>query len=99
MDEIWTKEREANVRGTIERKSLLPRMIYLSIQSASVLHKDNSEINGSLADPKTSTELRTLLERYAKLLGFSLNDAIDVVVGVSRGLKPFQVPLCIYILS
>ncbi|XP_021278581.1 N-terminal acetyltransferase B complex auxiliary subunit NAA25 isoform X2 [Herrania umbratica] len=82
--------REANVRGTIERKSLLPRMIYLSIQSASVLHKDNSEINGSLADPKTSTELRTLLERYAKLLGFSLNDAIDVVVGASRGLNPFQ---------
>ncbi|KAK6234557.1 hypothetical protein SCA6_009894 [Theobroma cacao] len=88
-------EREANVRGTIERKSLLPRMIYLSIQSASVLHKDNSEINGSLADPKTSTELRTLLERYAKLLGFSLNDAIDVVVGVSRGLKPFQ-NRCLY---
>ncbi|KAA3489485.1 Phagocyte signaling-impaired [Gossypium australe] len=89
--ENLTKEREENVRGFIERKSLLPRMIYLSIQSASVLYKDNSEINGSLADPKISTELKALLERYAKMLGFSLNDAIDVVVGVSRGLKPYEV--------
>ncbi|KAB2028652.1 hypothetical protein ES319_D05G111100v1 [Gossypium barbadense] len=89
--ENLTKEREENVRGFIERKSLLPRMIYLSIQSASVLYKDNSEINGSLADPKISTELKALLERYAKMMGFSLNDAIDVVVGVSRGLKPYEV--------
>nr|KJB56261.1 hypothetical protein B456_009G113500 [Gossypium raimondii] len=88
--ENLTKEREENVRGFIERKSLLPRMIYLSIQSASVLYKDNSEINGSLADPKISTELKALLERYAKMMGFSLNDAIDVVVGVSRGLKPYE---------
>ncbi|KAG4198804.1 hypothetical protein ERO13_A05G109100v2 [Gossypium hirsutum] len=89
--ENLTKEREENVRGFIERKSLLPRMIYLSIQSASVLYKDNSEINDSLADPKISTELKALLERYAKMLGFSLNDAIDVVVGVSRGLKSYEV--------
>ena len=68
-------------------------MIYLSIQSASVLHKDNSEINGSLTDPKISSELKTLLERYAKMLGFSLNDAIGVVVGVSRGLKSYEVPV------
>ncbi|OMP02339.1 Tetratricopeptide-like helical [Corchorus olitorius] len=88
--ESSTKEREANVRGIIEKKSLLPRLIYLSIQSASVLHKDNSESNGSIPDPKTSSELKTLLERYAKLLGFSLNDAIDVVVGVSRGLKSYE---------
>ncbi|XVF20380.1 hypothetical protein REPUB_Repub11eG0193600 [Reevesia pubescens] len=88
--ENLTKEREANVRGIIERKSLLPRMIYLSIQRASVLHKDNSEINGSLADPKMSSEPKTLLERYAKMLGFSLNDAIDVIVGVSRGLKSYE---------
>ncbi|XP_022729359.1 N-terminal acetyltransferase B complex auxiliary subunit NAA25-like isoform X2 [Durio zibethinus] len=88
--ENLTKEREANVRGIVERKSLLPRMIYLSIQSASVLQKDSSEINGSLADPKISSELKTLLERYAKMLGFSLNDAVDVVVGVSHGLKSYE---------
>ncbi|XVE58959.1 hypothetical protein DITRI_Ditri05aG0005000 [Diplodiscus trichospermus] len=88
--ENLTKERETNVRGTIERKSLIPRMIYLSIRSASILQKDNSDINGSLADPKMSSELKTLLEHYAKLLGFSLNDAIDVVVGVSHGLKSYE---------
>ncbi|XVF46172.1 hypothetical protein PTKIN_Ptkin03bG0005600 [Pterospermum kingtungense] len=84
------KEREANVRRIVERKSLLPRLVYLSIQSASVLHKNNSESNGSLADPKMSSELKALLDRYAKMLGFSLNDAIDVVAGVSRGLKPYE---------
>ncbi|XP_039050474.1 N-terminal acetyltransferase B complex auxiliary subunit NAA25-like [Hibiscus syriacus] len=89
--ENLTKERETSVRGLVERKSLLPRMIYLSIQSASVLFKDSSDTNGSLADHKTSLELKSLLERYAKLLGFSLNDAIDVVMGVSRGLKTYEV--------
>ncbi|KAK8641614.1 hypothetical protein V6N13_011004 [Hibiscus sabdariffa] len=86
-----TKERETSVRGFVERKSILPRMIYLSIQSASVLYKDSSDTNGSLADPKTSSELKSLLERYAKMLGFSLNDAVDLVNGVSRGLKPYEV--------
>ncbi|KAE8711211.1 exocyst subunit EXO70 family protein [Hibiscus syriacus] len=58
--ENWAKERETSVRGIIERKSLLPRMIYLSIQSASVLYKDSIDTN-------------------------------DVVMGVSRGLKPYEV--------
>ncbi|XP_030963835.1 N-terminal acetyltransferase B complex auxiliary subunit NAA25 isoform X1 [Quercus lobata] len=83
-----TKEREANLRRVIERKSLLPRMVYLSIQSASTLLKENIEVNGSVSDPKISSELKFLLERYAKLLGLSLSDAIEVVVGVSSGLKP-----------
>lgn len=83
-----TKEREANLRRVIEKKSLLPRMVYLSIQSASALLKENIEVNGSVSDPKISSELKFLLERYAKLLGFSLSDAIEVVVEVSSGLKP-----------
>ncbi|KAF5446637.1 hypothetical protein F2P56_032248 [Juglans regia] len=86
--ENMTTEREANVRRVIERKSLLPRMIYLSIRSASALLKENIEVNGSLSDPKTSSELKFLLERYAKLLGFSLSDSIEVVLGVSSGIKP-----------
>ncbi|KAK8551031.1 hypothetical protein V6N13_119525 [Hibiscus sabdariffa] len=89
--ENLTKERETSVRGFVGRKSILPRMIYLSIQCASVLYKDSSDTNGSLADPKTSSELKSLLERYAKMLGFSLNDAVDLVKGVSRGLKPYEV--------
>ncbi|KAB1202229.1 Phagocyte signaling-impaired protein [Morella rubra] len=86
--ESMTKEREANVRRAVERKSLLPRMVYLSIQSASTILKENIEVNGSLSDPKISSELKFLLERYAKLLGFSLRDSIEVVLRVSSGLKP-----------
>ncbi|GMJ08331.1 TRANSCURVATA 2, NatB auxiliary subunit [Hibiscus trionum] len=66
-------------------------MIYLSIQSASVLYKDSNDTIGSLADPKSSLELKSLLERYATMLGFSLNDAVDVVMGVSGGIKPYEV--------
>ncbi|PON77984.1 N-acetyltransferase B complex, non-catalytic subunit [Parasponia andersonii] len=85
------KEREASVRRVVERKSLLPRMIYLSIQSASASLKDNLEVNGSVSDPKISSELKILLERYAKILGFSLSDAIEVVLAVSGGLKSSEV--------
>lgn len=66
-------------------------MIYLSIQSASASLKDNFEINGSVSDPKISSELKILLERYAKMLGFSLSDATEVVLGVSGGLKSSEV--------
>jgi N-terminal acetyltransferase B complex non-catalytic subunit len=66
-------------------------MVYLSIQSASALLKENIEVNGSISGPKISSDLKFLLERYAKLLGFSFSDAIEVVVGVSGGQKPSSV--------
>lgn len=66
-------------------------MIYLSIQCASASSKENIEVNGSLSDPKVSSELKSLLERYAKLLGCSLSEGIDVVVGVSCSQKSFEV--------
>lgn len=81
------KDTEANIRRVAERKSLIPRMIYLSIRSASASVKENIEANGSMCDPKISSELKSLLERYAKMLGFSFGDAIDVVAGVSSGVK------------
>ncbi|KDO67042.1 hypothetical protein CISIN_1g001799mg [Citrus sinensis] len=81
------KEREANILGVVERKSLLPRLIYLSIQTASACVKENFEVNGSICDPKVSSELKYLLDRYAKMLGFSLRDAVEVVSGVSSGLN------------
>lgn len=62
-------------------------MVYLSIKSASALLKENIGVNGSISDPKISSDLKSLLERYAKLLGFSLSDAIEVVVGVSGDQK------------
>lgn len=81
------KEREANILGVVERKSLLPRLIYLSIQTVSACVRENFEVNGSICDPKVSSELKYLLDRYAKMLGFSLRDAIEVVSGVSSGLN------------
>ncbi|XP_057955764.1 N-terminal acetyltransferase B complex auxiliary subunit NAA25 isoform X2 [Malania oleifera] len=86
-----TKERETNVRKVIERRSLLPRLIYLSIQCASTSLKENVEANGSASDPKIFLELKILLERYAKYFGLPFSDAVDLVVGVSTGSKSSEV--------
>ncbi|CAI0399724.1 unnamed protein product [Linum tenue] len=89
--EDLAKEREEIVRRVIEKKSLLPRLIYLSIQSASALNKDNIEMNGSSSsDPNISKELKYLLERYAKMLGSTFSDAVDVLMRVSTDQKSSQ---------
>ncbi|KAG4923594.1 N-terminal acetyltransferase B complex auxiliary subunit NAA25 isoform X2 [Glycine max] len=82
--EILTKDRETSLKRVIEKKSLLPRMIYLSIQSASASIKEHVEVNGSVT-PDIISELKLLLECYAQLLGFSLTEAIEVVMGFSNG--------------
>ncbi|XP_054797516.1 N-terminal acetyltransferase B complex auxiliary subunit NAA25 isoform X1 [Prosopis cineraria] len=76
---ILTNERETSCKRNIEKRSLVPRMIYLSIQSASASMKEKVEVNGSVP-PKMSSELKLLLERYAQLLGFSLPEAVDLVM-------------------
>ncbi|KAI8015438.1 N-terminal acetyltransferase B complex auxiliary subunit NAA25, partial [Camellia lanceoleosa] len=81
------KRTAANVPKAIEKRSLLPRMIYLSIQCASSSLKENMATNGSMFDPKVSLELKILLERYAKLLGFPFQDAIEVLSAISSGRK------------
>ncbi|KAF8402561.1 hypothetical protein HHK36_010647 [Tetracentron sinense] len=86
-----TKEREANARKVIERRSLLPRMLYLSIQCASSSMKENVETNGSISNTKLYSELKCLLERFAKSLGFPFNDAVKDIVGLSIGDKSFEV--------
>ena len=85
------KQTEANVQKAIERRSLVPRMIYLSIQCASSSLKENIEANGSILDPKGCVELKSLLERYAMMLGHSFQDATDMVLGVSSGQKSSEV--------
>ncbi|KAL8516167.1 hypothetical protein ACS0TY_014729 [Phlomoides rotata] len=84
------KQSEANALKTVEKRSLLPRMIYLSISSAPASVKENIEANGSIADTKFSLDLKILLERYAKILEFPLHDAIELVFGVSSGKKPLE---------
>ncbi|KAL6967767.1 hypothetical protein U1Q18_033578 [Sarracenia purpurea var. burkii] len=78
---------EENVPKVIERRSLLPRMIYLSIQCAASSFKENIETNGSVFDPKITLELKILLERYAKILGFSFHDAIEILSSISSAKK------------
>lgn len=59
-------------------------MIYLSIKSASASIKEHVEVNGSVT-PDITSELKLLLECYAQFLGFSLTEAIEVVMGFSNG--------------
>ncbi|CAI9776493.1 unnamed protein product [Fraxinus pennsylvanica] len=84
------KQTEANVLKTVEKRSLLPRMIYLSIHSASVSVKENVEANRSFVNPSFSLELNILLERSAKILEFPFEDAVEIVLGVSSGRKPLE---------
>ncbi|GER30478.1 tetratricopeptide repeat protein [Striga asiatica] len=86
------KQTEANVMKTIEKRSLLPRMIYLSIYSASSSVKETIEANGSRVDPKHSLELKILLDRYAKILEFPFQDAVEYVFGVSSGNTNLKAP-------
>ncbi|KAK4492109.1 hypothetical protein RD792_002906 [Penstemon davidsonii] len=86
------KHTEATVLKNIEKRSLLPRMIYLSINSASGSVKQNIEANGSAVDPKISVELKTLLERYTKILEYPFQDAVQLLIGISRGEKCFEAP-------
>ena len=65
-------------------------MIYLSIQSAPASIKEHVEVNGSVPQ-KISSELKILLERYAQLLGFSLSEAIEVVMGFPGGERSAEV--------
>ncbi|XP_024982120.1 N-terminal acetyltransferase B complex auxiliary subunit NAA25 isoform X3 [Cynara cardunculus var. scolymus] len=83
------KEAEAKVTRTIEKRSLLPRLIYLSIQCASSSVKGNFNVNGF--DSKVSSELKSLLECYANFLGLCFQDAAELVIGVSCGQKSFEV--------
>ena len=67
-------------------------MIYLSVQCAASSVKENIEANGSSAsDNKVSIEMKMLLERYTKILGFPFQDAVELVFGVSSGQKSFEV--------
>ncbi|XP_010257019.1 PREDICTED: phagocyte signaling-impaired protein isoform X2 [Nelumbo nucifera] len=84
------KEREANAWKVLERRSLLPRLIYLSIQCASSLLKDNLDAIGSISDTNSSLELKCLLERCAKSLGHSFTGAVDRIVEVSNGQHCFE---------
>lgn len=83
-------DEEYIMKKVIERKSILPRLVYLSIQSSSISLKENDR-NGSLSDASAVGELKCLLERYARNIGLSFDDAISVILAISRGQKSFKV--------
>ena len=68
-------------------------MIYLSIQCASSSLKENVETNGSVFDPKISLEIKILLERYAKFLGFPFQNAVEMLFATSSVSKSSEVSI------
>ncbi|EPS74417.1 hypothetical protein M569_00338, partial [Genlisea aurea] len=79
-----------NALKNIEKRSLIPRVIYLSIHVASASMKENIEPSGSIIDPRLLAELKVLLERHAAILDSSFREAIELVFGVSGGEKSFE---------
>lgn len=79
------------MKRAIQSKSLLPRMIYLSIQCTSTALKESVETNGTGGDIKICGELKCLLEEYTKSLGCSLSDAVETITEVSQGARTSEV--------
>nr|GMD61206.1 N-terminal acetyltransferase B complex auxiliary subunit NAA25 [Ipomoea batatas] len=84
------QQSDANVIKNIEKRSLLPRMVFLSMRCAASSVKENIEVNGSVFNPKLSSELKLLLDQYANTLGFSFQDALELAFGVSSGHKQLE---------
>ncbi|KAL6630986.1 hypothetical protein ACP70R_028326 [Stipagrostis hirtigluma subsp. patula] len=78
-------EKDGSKLKDAERKSLVPRLVYLSTHGCASFLKD-SEPNGSCSD-STVGEMKTLLERYARSIGYSIDDALSIVLGMSSGKK------------
>ncbi|PKU67320.1 peptide alpha-N-acetyltransferase [Dendrobium catenatum] len=78
------------VRNVLARKSLVPRLIYLSIQSATTSLKETVEPNASEKDANSNGELRFLLEKYARSIGLSFDDAVKLIFEISKGQRSFK---------
>lgn len=75
----------------VKKRSLIPRMIYLSVQCVSASSKESIEANGSVPNSGFSLEMKSLLERYVNVLGCSMNEAVKVVLDVSEGQRSLEV--------
>ncbi|KAJ3676463.1 hypothetical protein LUZ60_003875 [Juncus effusus] len=73
---------------SFERKALVPRLVLLSM-----LSQRNQTQNAESANRSSVNivgELGTLLEKYARTIGFSFNDAVQAILSISNGQKSFQ---------
>ncbi|XP_006654275.2 N-terminal acetyltransferase B complex auxiliary subunit NAA25 [Oryza brachyantha] len=68
-----------------ERKSLLPRIVYLSMHGCASSFRE-TEPNGSGLGTDAA-EMKPLLEKYARSIGYSIDDALSVILGMSSGKK------------
>ncbi|RLN29014.1 phagocyte signaling-impaired protein [Panicum miliaceum] len=69
-----------------ERKSLVPRLVYLSMHGCMTFLRE-SESNGASSNVNAAGETKTLLEKYARSIGYSFDDALSIVLGMSSGNK------------
>lgn len=69
-----------------ERKSLVPRLVYLSMHGCTTFLREG-ESNGASPDVTAAGEMKTLLEKYARSIGYSFDDALSIVLGMSTGKK------------
>ncbi|XP_074301820.1 N-terminal acetyltransferase B complex auxiliary subunit NAA25-like isoform X1 [Silene latifolia] len=83
---IW----ETSVQKIVKKRSLIPRLVYLSVQFVSTFVKKNVEANGSASDSSCCLEMKSLLETYAETLGLSLDDGIKLVLDAAEGEKPLE---------
>ncbi|XP_066362409.1 N-terminal acetyltransferase B complex auxiliary subunit NAA25-like isoform X2 [Miscanthus floridulus] len=81
-----SNEKDGSKLKDVERKSLIPRLVYLSTHGCASFLRE-SESNGASSDVTASGEMKTLLEKYARSIGYSFDDALSVVLGISSGKK------------
>lgn len=85
-----SNEKDGSKLKDVERKSLVPRLVYLSTHGCASFLRE-SESNGASSDVTASGEMKTLLEKYARSIGYSFDDALSVVLGISSGKKAVKV--------
>ncbi|KAF6144813.1 hypothetical protein GIB67_038912 [Kingdonia uniflora] len=91
LQQQQTTEREVRARIIIQIRALVPRLIYLSIQSASSSLKETLEANDSIFDDNMSLKMKSLLECYARSLGLAFNDAVKEITSIANGQKSLEV--------
>lgn len=83
-------------RGAIKRRSLIPRLLHLSVQAAASWFKENADVNGSPShddgEEHSSSELTALLEQYSATLGQPFREAARAIAAASEeDQKPLEV--------
>ncbi|OVA18795.1 N-acetyltransferase B complex [Macleaya cordata] len=83
--------REVNARIDIERRTVIPRLIYLSLKCASAFMQRSLQARSStLVSDSIRSELVNLLIRYANSLCITFSQAVDIIDKISIGQTPVE---------